>query len=681
MRKILLTFCISVITVVSFAQTYNEVLPKPQSVAPGKGTYTHKAGEVIPIKYNKKIAQEGYLLKITQKGIAIEASTETGVFYAKESLKQMAGGIFKNIETTEWTVDCCTIKDEPRYPYRGLHMDVSRHFRSKEFILKHLDAMAAFKLNRMHWHLTDGSGWRLQIDKYPLLTEVAAWRTIQFNNEWRRADGLFCNEKDGFGGYYSKEDVKEIVEYAQARHITIIPEIEIPGHSSEVLAVYPEFGCTGVPYECHDLCPGKEATFQFIEDVLTEVMEMFPSQYIHIGGDEAGKSKWRTCPDCQKRIKDEGLNNLDELQSYMMKRVEAFLNKHGRKIIGWDEILDGGVSSTATIMSWQTTEGGIRGTELGLDVIMSPQKYCYIDAAQDKPGKEPDAFGVYLPLKTIYNYDPSDGMPNKSHIIGVQANLWSEYVVSDEYAEYMYWPRGLAIAEIGWTDLKNKQGYDEFRTRALKMNGQMADKGYFVFDLANEAGERPEHDRPVDSKALGCKVTYNCEWSKNYPAAREATLTDGLRGGWSFREDRWQGYLCDFDFTIDLGETKSISYFETSFIHLVKEDMWGPAYMEVQVSTDGKNFTTLATFGEKEDPEERKIEIRPVPERLQPKERKAPAEKAPYQHIIKPNKLSEPVTFDVMAKEFAPTDARYIRVFSERGSKGGWHFIDEVIVR
>jgi len=684
MKRFFLSVTITCLTLSVSAQTYKKVLPEPQSVAPTSGTYTHKAGAVIEVKFNKKIASEGYVLKITPKGVVIEASTETGVFYAKESLGQMAGGIFKNIETSDWTVDCCTVKDEPRYPYRGLHMDVSRHFRSKEFILRHLDAMAAFKLNRMHWHLTDGSGWRLQIDKYPLLTEVAAWRTMQFNNEWRRVgDGMFCNEEEGYGGFYSKEDVKEIVEYAAKRHITVIPEIEIPGHSTEVLAVYPQFGCTGVPYECGDLCPGKEATFEFIENVLTEVIEMFPSEYIHIGGDEAGKDKWRTCPDCQKRMKDEGLSTLDELQSYMMKRVEAFLNSHGRKIIGWDEILDGGASPTATIMSWQTTEGGVKATAQGLDVVMSPQKFCYIDAAQDKPGKEPDAFGVYLPLKTIYEYDPSADMPDKSHVIGVQANLWAEYVVSDEYAEYMYWPRGLAIAEIGWTKLENKKGYKEFRERALDMNGQLSDNGYFVFDLANEAGDRPEHDMPAQSKALGCKVVYNDggTWSRNYPGTGEGTLTDGLRGGYSFREDRYQGYLADFDFTIDLGKVQSISYFETGFYHLIKEDMWAPAYLEVQVSSDGVNFTTIATFGEKPVPVVE--QERPHRQRrpFEPKVRKPVAEKAPYQHIIKPSKLSEPVTFDMMTKEFAPTDARYVRVFSDRGPKGGWHFIDEVIVR
>lgn len=684
MRHILCTLCALALTFSVCAQTYYKVIPTPQSVKPVSGKYVHKAGDPFSVKLNGKIAPEGYVLKVTQKGISIEASTATGVFYAKQTIKQMAGDIFKDAETYAWTIDCCTIKDEPRFPYRGLHMDVSRHFRSKEFILRHLDAMAAFKLNRMHWHLTDGAGWRLQIDSYPLLTEKAAWRTVQFHNEWRRADRMYSDEEHGFGGFYTKEDVKEIVEYAAERGITVIPEIEIPGHSNEVLAVYPEFGCTGVPYECTDLCPGKEATFEFIEKVLTEVMEMFPSEYIHIGGDEAGKRMWRTCPDCQKRMKDEGLKDVNELQSYMIKRVERFLESHGRHIIGWDEILDGGLAPNATVMSWRTTEGGTQATALGHDAIMTPQKFSYIDAAQDKPDVEPAAFGLYLPLQKMWEYNPTEGMPDASHIIGVQANLWSEYVVSDEYAEYMYWPRGLAVAETGWTELENKKDYEEFRGRALDANNQMARKGYHVFDLANEAGNRPGFNTPVSSLATGCPVTYNngSKWNSGYPAQKEATLTDGWLGGWSYRDDRWQGFMDIIDVTVDLQKLCTISHAGTEFLHVDRQGMRGPEYMEIQVSADGQNFTTVATFGKKPEPrkpgDDQRNGRRPG---FGQQERKPVTEKAPYQHIIKPTDHGPEVTFDTMEADFSPVQARYVRFVSERGPMGGWNFMDEIIVK
>lgn len=681
MKKIAILVLAVMTVTAAYAQSYNNIIPKPQSVKPASGTYHHRSGDVIAVKQNSKLAPEGYVLKITPKGVTIEAASSAGVFYAKQTLAQMAGDIFTDADSADWTVDCCTIKDEPRFPYRGLHMDVSRHFRSKEFVLKHIDAMAKMKLNRLHMHLTDGGGWRLQIDAYPLLTEVTAWRTMQFYNEWRReGDGMFCNEEEGYGGFYTKDDIREIVAYAEARHITVIPEIEIPGHSSEVLAVYPEFGCTGIPYECGDLCPGKEATFEFIEKVLDEVIELFPSEYIHIGGDEAGKRDWKTCPDCQKRMKEEGLKDVNELQSYMIARVERYLESKGRHIIGWDEILDGGVAPNATVMSWRTTEGGIRATELGHDAIMSPQKFGYIDAAQDKPDKEPAAFGVYLPLERMYDYNPAEGIPDPRHIIGLQANLWSEYIVSDEYAEYMYWPRALAVAEVGWTNLSSKAGYDEFRTRALNVNGQMKAAGYYVFDLENEAGNRPEYSTPVEHLALGCPVTYRIEPNDGYPATAQA-LTDGLRGGWSYRDDRWQGFISDIDVTVDLGEVKSVSHVNAEFLHIVHQDMHAPDYAEIQVSNDGVNFTTVAEIGKKPaavDPNRQ--------ERRWRRERKPhvriPVEvKAPYQHIIIPEKKGEKVTFDNMSADFDAVDARYVRFKTDRGPRGGWHFIDELVVR
>lgn len=658
-----------------WGQTYENVIPRPQSIKAVKGVHHHKGNELLNVRYNGNIAPEGYVLKITPKSVTIEASGSAGVFYAKQTLAQMSGNMFADVETADWTVDCCTIKDEPRFPYRGLMLDASRHFRSKEFILRHIDAMAAVKLNRLHMHLTDAEGWRLQIDRYPLLTQKAAWRQQQFCNDWRRSERHFSSEEEGFGGFYTKDDIREIVAYAAQRHVTVVPEIEIPGHSYEVCSVYPQVSCSGQPYENSALCPGKEATFEFLQNVLDEVMELFPSQYIHIGGDETSKKAWKTCPDCQKRILDEGLKNEDELQSYTIKRIERYLESHGRHIIGWDEILEGGLAPNATVMSWRGIDGGNKATELGHDAIMTPGKFCYIDAAQDKPDKEPAAYGVYLPLEKIYSYNPTDGIADPSHITGVQANLWAEYIVSDEYAEYMYWPRGLAIAEIGWTRPERKDGYGKFRERALNLNAQMQKKGYHSFDLASEAGNREGFDKLEEHLARGCKVIYNegCKWSGSYPAAKEATFTDGIKGGWSYRDDRWQGTTGNFDVTVDLGQPREIHRIEVEFYRKMR-DMDAPEYAEFQISEDGINFSTVSCIGTK--PEHKKAEGG----RWQREPYKGPEGKANFRKVVIPRERGNAVSFPRLTAEFPGVTARYVRLKTERDKFYGYFFIDEIMV-
>lgn len=660
---------------VLWGQSYEKVIPRPQQISASKGVHHHKANELINVRLNRKVADEGYILRVTPKAVTIEASGSAGVFYAKQTLCQMSGRMFSDIETAEWTIDCCTIKDEPRFPYRGLMLDASRHFRSKEFILKHIDAMAAVKLNRLHMHLTDAEGWRLQIDRYPLLTSRAAWRQQQFCNDWRRSERHFSSEEDGFGGFYTKDDIREIVAYATARHVTVVPEIEIPGHSYEVCSVYPQVSCSGREYENTVLCPGKEATFEFMQNVLDEVMELFPSEYIHIGGDEANKKAWQTCPDCQKRIADEGLKDVNELQSYTIKRIERYLESHGRHIIGWDEILEGGLAPNATVMSWRGIDGGNKATELGHDAIMTPGKFCYIDAAQDKPDKEPAAYGVYLPLEKIYSYNPTDEIADPSHITGVQANLWGEYIVSDEYAEYMYWPRGLAIAEIGWTQPENKDGYDKFRTRALDLNAQMLDAGYHAFDLASEAGNRAEFHKMAEHLARGCKVIYNegCKWSGGYPAAKEASLTDGILGGWSYRDDRWQGTTGNFDVTIDLGRAMDVSRVEAEF-YRKQRDMNTPEYAEFLISDDGVNFTTVACVGKKPDGE------RNGSGRWRREPYSGPEGKASFRRIVIPQERGNEINFPKLIAEFDTVKTRYIRFRTERSNFWGYFFLDEIMV-
>ena len=493
------------------AQGPEMVIPVPSQVELREGFYSFEDQPSVKVSYKAKglTSSEAYILDVTPKGVTIKALSEAGEFYARQTLRQMtADGEVKEIR-------CCRITDAPRFPYRGLHFDVSRHFRSVDFLKKQMDAMAFFKMNRMHIHLTDAAGWRLQIDAYPRLTGFAAWRPQRTWKEWWAGDRHYAEEGSAgaYGGYYTKDDIRELLAYAAERHIEIIPEIEMPSHSEEVLAAYPELGCSGEPYKDSDFCVGSEEVFTFLQTVLDEVMELFPSEYIHIGGDEAGKSHWKTCPKCQQRMKDEGLKDVDELQSYMIRRIGEYVSSKGRRIVGWDEILDGGLAPGATVMSWRGTEGGIEAMSMGHDVIMSPGRYCYLDHTQDAPFREPESIGGYLPLDSVYVYEPIEAsMPEdrRHHLLGVQANLWTEYITEDAHAEYMYWPRAFAIAETGWSQPENKDLQD-FRRRALNALEVLKDQGYNVFDLENEYGERKLAQTGLDHKAKGCKVTYNPE--------------------------------------------------------------------------------------------------------------------------------------------------------------------------
>ena len=325
---------------------------------------------------------EGYRLTVGADGVRAEATTPSGLFYAFQSLLQLADD-----EGGRFSLPFVRVSDYPRFGYRGLHLDVSRHFRSKEFVMKQLDAMARYKLNRFHWHLTDGAGWRLEIKRYPQLTEQTAYRPYPNWKAWWKGDRRYClkDAEGAEGGYYTQDDVRQVLEHARRLHITVIPEIEMPGHSDEVLAVFPQLSCSGKPYKNGELCIGNDETFTFLENVLLEVMDLFPSEYIHIGGDEAAKNSWEKCPKCQARIRKEGLKDEKELQSYLIHRIEKFLNDHGRKLIGWDEILEGGLAPSATVMSWRGEQGGITAAKAEHDVIMTPGEFCYLDAYQDAP--------------------------------------------------------------------------------------------------------------------------------------------------------------------------------------------------------------------------------------------------------------------------------------------------------
>ena len=424
---------------------------------------------VVNVREDENMGDEQYRLEVRPHHIDIYASKANGVFYAFQTLRQMIPSeAFEFEGERRVEIPVCTIDDKPYFAYRGFMFDMGRHIFSVQDLKETLDILAMHKINKFHWHLTEDQGWRIEIKKYPKLTEIGS---VRKSSPVGRNEG-----QDGkpYGGYFTQAEVRDVVKYASDRFITVIPEIEIPGHSVAALAAYPELGCTGEQYEVltwwgideRVICPGKERSFEFFEDVLTEVMDLFPSEYIHIGGDECPKTVWRKCPDCQKRIKTEGLKNEAELQSYVTARVEKFLNDHGRKIIGWDEILEGGVTPSATVMAWRGPQYGIKAAKQGNHVIMSPNTNCYLDYYQSRDtANEPLSIGGYLPVEKTYSLDPYDKLSDeeRKYILGVQGNLWTEYISEYDHAQYMALPRLSAIAEVGWS-YPNKN-YESFVKR------------------------------------------------------------------------------------------------------------------------------------------------------------------------------------------------------------------------
>lgn len=416
------------------------------------------------------LANEEYYLEMTPEFIRIRGN-EAGVFYGLQSVLQMLPPTIDS----QIALNCVNIHDYPRFQWRGMHLDVSRHFFPKEFIFKYLDYLAYYKMNTFHWHLTDDQGWRIEIKRYPLLTELGAWRKGTLIGH--SSDEEQIADTARYGGFYTQDDIREVVAYAQARHITIVPEIEMPGHSMAALKGYPFLSCTGNEQDVstgwgvfdHVFCT-TDTVFTFLENVLTEVMDLFPGTYIHVGGDECPKGNWKKCPQCQQRMKSEGLKDENELQSYFIKRIEVFINSNGRKLIGWDEILEGGLAPNAAVMSWRGTEGGTEAAKQGHYVVMTPGSHCYFDHYQGDPTNEPLAIGGYTPVEKVYAYEPIPDELNESErhfILGAQGNVWTEYIDSEEHVEYMIFPRLCALAEVVWTPAEQKNWID-FRTRLIK---------------------------------------------------------------------------------------------------------------------------------------------------------------------------------------------------------------------
>lgn len=648
------------------AQYLAEYLKK----ATGK-EFTVKAGEAekgaIVLQLGMpSVNPEAYQLNVNEDGVVITAPTEAGVFYGIQTLRK---SIPAHAGATV-SLPAVTINDAPRFSYRGAHFDVSRHFFTVDEVKTYIDMMALHNMNRLHWHITDDQGWRIEIKKYPKLTEIGSQR-----NE--TVIGRNSGEYDGkpYGGFYTQEEAKDIVAYAADRYITVIPEIDLPGHMQAALKAYPNLGCTGGPYEVWTqwgvsedvLCAGNDDVLTFIDDVFTEIMEIFPSQYIHVGGDECPKVRWEKCPKCQARIKELGIkgdakhSKEEYLQSFIINHAEKFLNDHGRQIIGWDEILEGGLAPNATVMSWRGEAGGIEAAKQNHDVIMTPNTYLYFDYYQTKDTEnEPLAIGGYLPLERVYNYEP---MPSsltpeqQKHIVGVQANLWTEYIPTFSQAQYMVLPRWAALAEVQWSNPADKN-YEDFLSRLPRLiniyDAENYNYGKHVFDVTttfttNPAtgaveiemktidnapiyytldGTEPTKSSPqytgklsitenctfkakairangesrtfseqiAFSKSTAKAITANQPVNKQYEFAGISTLVDGLKGNGNYKTGRWIAfYKNDLDATIDLQQATEIS--SASISTCVEKGDWvfDARSFTVEVSEDGTNFTQVAS--------------------------------------------------------------------------------------
>ena len=448
-----------------------------ETVLPKVKVTGNEAKADVRLYLDLSLSEEGYTMEVAPEGVSIKGGSEKGVWWGLQTLGQILIQTAAAASPGEpLNVPGLCIQDAPCFAYRGAHFDPCRHFFTVDELKKFIDIMALHKLNTLHWHLTDDQGWRIEIKEYPLLTEIGAVRKETKLGHYRDDAAGYDGIPYGEGCWYSRQDVREIVEYAADRQITVIPEIEMPGHAVAALAGYPWLGCTGGPYEVRTtwgisddvFCIGKETTFEFLENVLDEVCEMFPSEYVHIGGDECPSVRWESCSDCRKRMKEEGLTEARQLQGYLLHRIEKYLNDKGKKIIGWDEILEGGVTPTATVMSWRGPEGGIAAARQGNDVVMTPNNYFYLDyyqTADPEANGEPLGIGGYVSLEKCYSFDPYDKLDEatRKHIIGIQANTWTEYIRSFDHLQHMDLPRFAALSEVAWSE--EKSGYDDFLAR------------------------------------------------------------------------------------------------------------------------------------------------------------------------------------------------------------------------
>lgn len=509
----------------------------------------------------------------------------------------------------------------PVYSWRGCMIDLSRHFFTTDFLRKQIDFLAEHKINRLHLHLTDAGGWRIQIKKYPRLTEIGAWRTeSDWHKWWIGGDRRYLHEGDSaaYGGYYTQDELRALVAYAQERGITIVPEIEMPGHSEEVTATYPELKCVGNEGAQADMCPSNEATYTFLENILQEVIQIFPSHWIHIGGDEASRDTWLKCTRCQQKAKELGFNHVNDLQGYLIRRIQRFLTQNGREMIAWDEALEDTTLTGATIMVWRNAAAARQAIRQGNKVIMSPTSHCYFDYHQDAPYLQPTGIGGYNTFNNVASFDPAAGLSTEErrHILGLQGNLWTEFVETPEHAEYMLYPRELAIAEIG---LKGRiSNISHFRKSIIRQYPHLDSLDIHYFDLRKEVGERPESRNQKNSQAADIKVVYHRPFSTYYLAGGNEALIDGTYGGWSHTDGRWQGFCqpadtiqkpyC-MDLTLDLGKVKAIHNIDMEFLQNSEAWIYLPEDFRISISKNGRNFREIFQKGTPREPNSKPLYV------------------------------------------------------------------------
>jgi hexosaminidase len=623
----------------------------------------------VQLKVNDSFEKEAYELKVSKERVVITANGSAGFIYGLETIKQLLPIAIESemiVANVIWEIPAVTIKDKPRFQWRGLMLDLSRHFFNKEYILKTIDRLAMHKMNVLHLHLVDDQGWRIEIKKYPKLTEIGAWRVNQEDKAWNARAVNSLTDNGSYGGFLSQDELKEIVKYAQSKNVEVIPEIEMPAHVSSAIAAYPELSCfenaIGVPsggvWPITDIyCAGKESTFDFLENVLTEVMEIFPSQYIHIGGDEATKDHWSSCPDCQKRIQKQGLKDVNELQSYFIKRIEKFIISKNKKLIGWDEILEGGLAPEATVMSWRGTKGGIEAAEQGHDVIMTPDSHCYFNFYQGPQNEEPLAFNAFLPLNKVYAFDPvveSMTPAEAKHVLGGQANLWSEYITAEALSEYMLFPRLAALSEVLWSTKKSRNwedfsgrlgtmfkrydvlginyaksaygitassivnvdtkkvflslqnefpnpdiryliGYKDMAENAIKYINPIEVAGTTLLKASLFKDDKPVGKVFIDTikfhKAVASKLTFKIPFSDKYKGDGSLSLVNIIRGTKNFHDGQWQAWLQDdMEVVIDLKKEKEIQQVILGSLESQGSGIYFPTAVTVSISDDNVNF-------------------------------------------------------------------------------------------
>jgi len=476
---------------------------------------------------------EGYDLTVTPRGIRIESATPAGLFYGVQTLLQLLPPEIESRIRRDavWTLPCVRIVDYPRYAWRGLMLDVSRHFFTKEFVERYIDRMARHKMNVFHWHLTDDNGWRIEIEGLPQLTQMGAWRVPRLA-KWGTRDAPREGEAATDGGFYTQDDIREVVAFAKQRFVTVVPEIEMPGHSLAALAAYPELSCTGGPFQVNPgsnfytkidnaFCPGNEKTFEFIDKVMSEVAPLFPSEFVHVGGDECFKGFWKTCPKCQRRMADEHLSTPEELQSYLIRRAEKILESKGKKLIGWDEILEGGLAPNAAVMSWRGMQGGVAAAKMNHQVVMTPTNFVYLDYYQGDPSLEPSTFARLL-LSTCYRFEPTPEGVDPKYILGGQGNLWTESVPTPRHAEYMTWPRAFALAEVFWSP-KESRNWDDFAARVEsqfeRLEAAQVNYARTMYDVAvtpvRDAAGKPAVR--MTTELSGCDIYYTFDGTNPDP--------------------------------------------------------------------------------------------------------------------------------------------------------------------